>query len=381
MPTIMNPEPHPMPDPEAAATVDCLRGTVVSGDEARFLSDMLAGTSRTFALTIPRLPATLRWVVGDAYLLCRIADTIEDEPELDPQEKKRFHTRFREVVAGRRQAEPLVLELLPRLSQRTTAAERKLVENLPKVVDFTQRLASPVRASIERTLEVMCEGMPLFQRRVSLEGLENVDDLDRYCYYVAGVVGELLTDLFCFYDARVAERRARLAPLAVSFGLGLQITNILKDFWEDRAHGVCWFPRDVFARYRCDLRTLEPRAGFDAGVRDLIALAHRHLHRALAYTLTIPREERGIREFCLWAVGYAVFTLRKLISSPEYRSGESVKIGRRSVRTISRVLSLTASWDGVLRALFASATRSLPLAAEESVSFGPGPLSTQTPVE
>ena len=43
---------------------------------------ILQEVSRTFALTIPQLPSGLRDVVGNAYLLCRIADTIEDEPAL-----------------------------------------------------------------------------------------------------------------------------------------------------------------------------------------------------------------------------------------------------------------------------------------------------------
>jgi farnesyl-diphosphate farnesyltransferase len=40
---------------------------------------LLPGVSRTFALTIPQLPDALRPVVTNAYLLCRTADTIEDE--------------------------------------------------------------------------------------------------------------------------------------------------------------------------------------------------------------------------------------------------------------------------------------------------------------
>ena len=49
-----------------------------SDDE--FQSDMLKRVSRTFALTIPQLPSTLCKVVSNAYLLCRIVDTIEDDP-------------------------------------------------------------------------------------------------------------------------------------------------------------------------------------------------------------------------------------------------------------------------------------------------------------
>ena len=57
----------------------------------------------------------------------------------------------------------------------------------------------------------------------------------------------MLTDLFCAYSPEIDARRSRLAPLSTSFGQGLQMTNILKDTWEDRRRGVCWLPRDVFA--------------------------------------------------------------------------------------------------------------------------------------
>ena len=45
---------------------------------------LLERVSRTFALTIPTLAEDLRPVIGNAYLLCRIVDTMEDEPKLSP---------------------------------------------------------------------------------------------------------------------------------------------------------------------------------------------------------------------------------------------------------------------------------------------------------
>ena len=55
-----------------------------------FQSLLLEGVSRTFALTIPQLPAKLYGVVANAYLLCRIVDTIEDEVSLSAAQKKYF---------------------------------------------------------------------------------------------------------------------------------------------------------------------------------------------------------------------------------------------------------------------------------------------------
>ena len=53
-------------------------------------AELLEGVSRSFAFTTPQLPEPLRHAVGNAYLLCRIADTIEDDPELAFSQKKEF---------------------------------------------------------------------------------------------------------------------------------------------------------------------------------------------------------------------------------------------------------------------------------------------------
>ena len=56
---------------------DTVRMDLNAADEA-YQDQILPHVSRTFALTIPQLPAGLRIPVTNAYLLCRIADTIED---------------------------------------------------------------------------------------------------------------------------------------------------------------------------------------------------------------------------------------------------------------------------------------------------------------
>ena len=53
----------------------------------RFARDVLPAVSRTFALSIRMLPGALGRAVLAAYLLCRIADTLEDEPTLPAKDK------------------------------------------------------------------------------------------------------------------------------------------------------------------------------------------------------------------------------------------------------------------------------------------------------
>lgn len=342
-------------------------------DEA-YQNQILPHVSRTFALTIPELPGPLRSAVTNAYLLCRIADTIEDEPALSPEETLGFLERFKAVVAGREDAAPLAREVAPRLSHRTLASERDLIVNMPRVLNVTAALNPTERAAIERCVNLMCYGMPRFQSTASLRGLPRRADLDEYCYYVAGVVGEMLTELFCEHSAGAARNRTEMQALAVSFAQGLQMTNILKDVWEDRGRGACWLPQEVFTAHGVDLASLTAKPavpGFNAGMDELIGVAHAHLRNALDYTLLIPRDQPGIRRFCLWAVGLAVLTLRKIHKNPGFTAGSQVKISRSAV-TMTRILTdLSLRHDWMLRRLFAAAARGLPLARRADLRRAP----------
>jgi farnesyl-diphosphate farnesyltransferase len=321
-------------------------------------------------LTIPQLPPGLRTAVTNAYLLCRIADTVEDEPALSASETLAFLQRFKAAVAGRADPGQLARELEARLSERTLPAERDLVSHMDRVIRVSAGLDELSRAAIERCVELMCYGMPRFQHNASLHGLPRSSDLDAYCYYVAGVVGEMLTDLFCSYSPDIARHRQAMHELAASFAQGLQMTNILKDVWEDRSRGACWLPKELFARHGFDVEELSPErydARFTAGMEELVGIAHAHLRNALTYTLLIPGSESGIRRFCLWAIGLAVLTLRKIVRHPRYTSGVEVKISRKSVAMTRVLTNLTVRSDWLLTRLFEFAARGLPLAPPSEV--------------
>src|SRR6266478_1497580 len=273
-----------------------------------YQEQILPHVSRTFALTIPQLPPGLRTAVTSAYLLCRIADTIEDEPALSAAETFAFLQRFTAVVYGREEAALLARELEPRLSDRTLPAERDLVRNMERVVRVTVRLHEQQRAAIHRCIEVMCYGMHRFQSTASVHGLPLSSDLDSYCYYVAGVVGEMLTELFCGHSPRISQRRAALHGLAVSFAQGLQMTNILKDVWEDRRRGACWLPQELFTGHGVDLAQLSPErydARFHAGVREVDAVPGEELLRQPAGpVLHVADSRRGAGRPAFLSVGH-----------------------------------------------------------------------------
>lgn len=327
-----------------------------------FQALLLEGVSRTFALTIPQLPATLYSAVANAYLLCRIVDTIEDEVSLTPEQKKYFCSEFISIVKTGINTEPFAVELAPLLSGQTSPAEHALIHVLPRVIEITHKFDPAQIDALAACVETMAAGMPIFQAKNLHHGLATLADLDKYCYYVAGCVGEMLARLFCHYSPEIDRHRDELLRLSVSFGQGLQMTNILKDIWDDAKRGVCWLPQDIFTETGFDLKNLTPEtsdASFKAGLAHLIGIAHGHLQNALTYTQLIPDHETGIRNFCLWALGMAVLTLRKIKRNMDFNQSDQVKITRNSVKATIFVTRLIGRSNFMLSLLFNWAGREL----------------------
>jgi farnesyl-diphosphate farnesyltransferase len=296
----------------------------MKGDE---LSDadtarLLETTSRTFALAIPLLEPPLARQVGVSYLLFRIADTLEDAPLWGRDERALALASF----AGWLDADA------PDARERVSEAEwQRLVRAEPPSRDRAclellargdavlgaarvmggARVARAVVSHTRRTALGMAEFVAKQDARGALS-LESLAELRRYAYVVAGIVGELLTDLFALAlpALALAETRARLDADAASFGEGLQLVNILKDATADAREGRTYLPRSV------------PRA-------DVTALARADLARAARYVeaLAGAGAPLGVQSFCDLPVRLAEATLDGLAAgAPKLARDEVLRI-------------------------------------------------------
>ncbi|NNK00089.1 MAG: squalene/phytoene synthase family protein [Desulfatitalea sp.] len=344
--------------------------TSIHGIESRLLQQV----SRSFALTIPQLPEGLIKPVTNAYLICRIVDTIEDETQLSIDQKRIFFDQFGQVIDGTLPADKFAGALHPLLSARTLPAEHELVRRTSDVMHTFFSLSDAQRQAIHLCARTMSRGMLEFQKKQNFNGLETLAQMNEYCYYVAGVVGDMLTRLFCAYSEAIAARKNNMVLLAASFGQGLQMTNIIKDLWEDKARGVCWLPKDLFRQSGFDLASLSPHCFdpcFGQGLGALIGVAHGHLRNALAYSLLLPRSETGIRKFCLWAIGLAIFTLKKINRKRDYTCSRDIKISRERTGAILAITNACIHNDVMLKLFFQMATRGLPLSVDKATTGRP----------
>ena len=309
-----------------------------------YCQEILPKVSRTFALCIPLLPDALGHTTLLAYLLCRVADTIEDAVSLAPSTKATLLDAWSRSLDDDGWTAATITAAFP----EPASDEERLVSNADIVLREFRRLPEAQQRAVRPWVREMCSGMAEFVQRPP-GGLVTVEDLDRYTYYVAGTVGHLLTRLFRLYDQRPSvERYERLEALATSFGRGLQLTNIIKDVADDRRRGFSFVPRQL-----CQLAGIRPedlqdekhRAEARRVLLTLIEKAKRHLTDALAYSTALPRRLYGVRLFCLTSLYFAVRTLRlaerdRRLLDPEHK----VKITRAEVyRTLAVARVITPS--------------------------------------
>jgi farnesyl-diphosphate farnesyltransferase len=277
-----------------------------------FSRQMLPRVSRTFAACIRLLGPGLRDEVLVAYLLCRVADTIEDHPGLDAAEKGRLLDRWSACLdEGGPDADPVCQAFpVPADDDQRLAARSGLVLAAFRDCD------APARAAMRPWVQEMCRGMAGFAARQpapgTLTALADLDELDKYCWYVAGTVGHLLTDLFVVRHGIGPRQAADLRRLATGFGLGLQLVNIIKDVADDRSRGWSFVPRAVCEVHGIrveDLLDPAKRQSARLVMRILTSKARSHLQEALDYCCTLPRHAYRTRLFCLAPLYFAVRTL------------------------------------------------------------------------
>ncbi|MDH3402496.1 MAG: squalene/phytoene synthase family protein [Acidobacteriota bacterium] len=266
---------------------------MASPEHAALLARLLERTSRTFALAIPLLPAPLDRSVTSAYLLFRIADTFEDATVLWRRERRLAALAELEGLLEEPRADRAA-ELAARwLDPAPTAHEGylDLLRHAPEVIAELLAMPAAVREVMAGHTRRTARGMADFVRRSPERGeieLTDLAELKLYCYVVAGIVGEMLTDLFLLEIPPLAADGEGLRARASAFGEGLQLVNILKDSADDRREGRVFLP-----------------AGTDRA--EVFALARRDLERATEYCRLLQGAgaPRGVTAFAASPVALA----------------------------------------------------------------------------
>ena len=166
--------------------------------------------SRSFFLSTQLLPAEKRRAIRALYAFCRTSDDLVDQPGRDTV---RALAEWVALVHARH-APPDNAVLL---AWHDTAT----------CYGVPQALVDELLAGVAMDLTVS---------RYAI-----FDDLWRYCYRVASVVGLI--------SMQIIGGQPRAAPYAIALGVALQLTNILRDVGDDAARGRIYLPQEDLARF------------------------------------------------------------------------------------------------------------------------------------
>ena len=323
-----------------------------------FCATSLRQVSRTFSRPIEVLPGDLRRAVTCGYLLCRIVDAVEDNESFTLRERDERYQAFHDVLRGT--ASPACFEQLWVDVDGSPPHEVELCSQMHRVLTVLDATPTDMRDAVLRWVTEMARGMQIYSHRSpDRDGVVapwTSDDLQRYCYFVAGTVGHMLTELFVvelkLEPDSVAARR--MSELAEPFGAGLQLVNILKDITDDLHRGWSFVPRSLCRANGVsnrDLSNPEYRTEAHRAVVPLFDLARRNLDRALDYALSIPPEHGEVRLFCLLPLWLAVRTIGRAYGNDAMFTVEAeVKVSRLEVEEIIARCTSAVTDDGFLRA-------------------------------
>lgn len=326
-----------------------------------FARGIIGRVSRTFALGIVLLPGDLRKAVMVSYLLCRIADTIEDDGDATPQRRQALLARFVECFGDPKLAAPFAAEVA---DIQGDDAYLELLAGAPLVFELLGQLPKESVAIIERWVREMARGMSDFVGRYP-HGIriQTLDEYRKYCYYVAGTVGHILTELWCLHSRTMGERDyARLLPNCEAFGEALQTVNIIKDIpWDIERENAAFIPEDILLRTGGSHQTIllpEKREQNREGLNALTKLAREDLYKSLEYFDALPKTAVKIRLFCLLPILFAFATLREIDrSTAMLQSDGAVKITRDEVRALMMVGPVAALSNALTHRLVARINR------------------------
>ncbi|MEK4229130.1 squalene/phytoene synthase family protein [Solibacillus sp. FSL H8-0538] len=191
---------------------------------------VLKATSRTFYIPITFLQKDLKLAVSVAYLAMRAIDEIEDHEDVDNDTKHGILLQVSDLLKQ------------PFDEQAYLAALAPIKDKMPEV---TLRLGDWLKVcpegALDRVLAATSEmAMGMGKWAKANWQVHTRQDLDDYTYYVAGLVGVMLSDLWEWGAGIKTDRE-----LAIGYGRGLQAVNILRNQQEDmEERGVSFVPDD-----------------------------------------------------------------------------------------------------------------------------------------
>ncbi|KAJ5581179.1 hypothetical protein N7450_007480 [Penicillium hetheringtonii] len=275
---------------------------------AKICFKFLDQTGRSFSPVVKELHPELLLPVCVFYLILRGLDTIEDDTSIPFTIKEPLLRSFKDYLDQ---------DGWTFTGNRPEERDRALLEQFDNVITEFRKLKPAYQSIIKDVTDRMGNGMADFARKAVLEdvSVSSVEDYDLYCWHVAGIVGEGLTQLFV--EAEMGERNLTNHSLYRSMGLLLQKNNIIRDIREDFDNGRRFWPREIWSNHVDKFEDLfEPKYLRNAlnCSSEMVLNAMEHVSDTLSYLAGL--REQSVFNFCAIPQSMALATLELCFRNP-----------------------------------------------------------------
>jgi farnesyl-diphosphate farnesyltransferase len=210
---------------------------------------VLKSVSRSFYLSLRALPQPMRPAASTGYLLARASDTIADTSDVPVDDRLELLDAYAARLAGKT-SQWRADKLKSFISRQQNESEKVLLQRLDECFEELAALDELQADAVRNVVDTIISGQRLdlvrFDEasRSKPKVLKTEDELEDYCYRVAGCVGGFWTRVgFLTLGSRFSDSSPDdLDALGVRYGMGLQLVNILRDLPEDLANGRCYLP-------------------------------------------------------------------------------------------------------------------------------------------
>lgn len=315
--------------------------TAAADPDLEYCQEAVRGVSRTFALTVDALDEPMDDHISVGYLLCRVADTIEDASHVPTETQRSLLRRFDEALDP---TDPTTIRAFEEAAEQwlPPAGERdddwRVVSRAPTIFATFAAFGEATQAAIRPSVREMVAGMETFLERYADEPgirIQRYAELERYSHFVAGTVGTLVTNLVGGADV-APDRMRTMQRNAEGFGRLLQLVNIAKDVGADATEeDNVYLPAEwLEAEGVSPDAILEPSNAqkVERVIERVVANARGYLDAGQSYLEAMPL--RSGNTLAAWAVPYllAVGTLRELERRPaDALTRTGVKVSRAEV--------------------------------------------------
>lgn len=260
--------------------------------------------SRSFAVVAPEVGDPLDAYLAAAYLICRVVDNIEDTQHPYSWQKQRYD-EFLQLLAAPQTATDVLVGWESHDWPGLSKDEQQMMSRQGGLMlwDIMAQLPPGVYASIRRWTETMAKGMArasdpaatdFFAERNGIRLPASIADYNKYCFYVAGTVGRMISDLAAHVYALNAATAKSLSRDSEACGRALQKTNIVKDFSKDLERRFCYLPEEWLQEI--DYAPLY-LAGAPANWKSKVLLdVVAELDASVDYVLAVPQTAVGLRK-------------------------------------------------------------------------------------